>query len=215
MLFGAPTLATLIANAIALLLAITIHEFAHAWMANELGDPTAKNRGRLTLNPLSHLDPVGTLMILIARFGWGKPVPVNPYNLRNGPRTGGAMVALAGPLSNLALASALAVPIRFGVVEMSFFGGGIPSPGLIVGTALLLNVVLAVFNLLPIAPLDGFRIAVGFLPSRWAYSLAQTERYGPLILFALIAFGYTGIPIFAAIIGPVIGFIITLLVGGV
>jgi Zn-dependent protease len=194
MLFQNATLAQLLASVVALLVAFTVHEAAHAVAAFYLGDPTAKRMGRLSLNPLVHLDPLGTLMILVSGFGWGKPVPVNPYNLRRAGRQGMGLVALAGPLANLLTAYALATPLRLGLVRPDLIAANliIPTPGQVLFTTVMLNVFLAVFNLLPIAPLDGFRFAVGLLPPRWGYALAQTERYGPLILLFLILLGRMG-----------------------
>ena len=140
-----------------MLVAITIHEFAHAWAANRLGDRTATALGRLSLNPLRHLDPLGTLMLLTAGIGWGKPVPVNPYNLRNGPKAGMAVTSLAGPLSNLLLAAALSVPLRLGLAPFTIWGASalLPSLGELLLTVIIMNIGLAIFNLIPIAPLDG------------------------------------------------------------
>ncbi len=197
----------------ALLVAIDIHEFCHAWMADQLGDPTPRYQGRLTLNPLAHLDPLGTLMLLIARFGWGRPVPVNPYNLRNGPKSGMAMVSFAGPLANLITAALLALPMRWGLVTPRLGGGVIPSLHMVITTTILVNIILAVFNLIPIAPLDGFRVAVGLLPFRWAYTLSQYERYGPLILMLLIMPGFFGVNILFWLMGPVIQLFWSLLTG--
>lgn len=183
---------------IALLIAITFHEFSHGLMANRLGDPTAKRLGRLSLNPMRHLDPMGTLMLYMVGFGWGKPVPVNPHSFRGDARSGMATVALAGPLSNLVLAAAFGLLIRAGVVAwhspweyQPFFIWEVGSVAAdIVGYIILLNLILAVFNLIPIAPLDGFRVAVGVLPRRQAYTLARMEQYGPMILLLFVFFGY-------------------------
>ena len=208
-----PIIAQLIANAIALLVAIDVHEFCHAWMADRLGDPTPRYQGRLTLNPLAHLDPLGTLMLILVRFGWGKPVPVNPYNLRNGPKSGMAMVSFAGPLANLITAALLALPVRLGLVMPTLGGEIIPSLEMVVTTTILVNVILAIFNLLPIAPLDGFKVAIGLLPYRWSYALAQFERYGPLLLILLILPGFWGVNILFVIMEPVIRFLWVLLTG--
>jgi len=208
-----PIIAQYIANAIALLVAIDVHEFCHAWMADRLGDPTPRYQGRLTLNPLAHLDPLGTLMLILVRFGWGKPVPVNPYNLRNGPKSGMAMVSFAGPLANLIAAALLALPVRLGLVMPTLRGGIIPSPEMVVTTTILVNVSLAVFNLIPVAPLDGFKVAIGLLPYRWSYALAQFERYGPLLLIFLILPGFWGANILFVIMEPVIRFLWVLLTG--
>lgn len=168
---------------ISLLLAITIHEFSHALLATQLGDPLARRLGRLTLNPLAHLDPAGTVLLLLVGFGWGRPVPVNPYALRGNPRTSMALVALAGPLSNFLMAAALALPLRNAqdlpstVVEVLF-------------RVYFFNLLLGAFNLVPIAPLDGFKVALGLLPQNLALSFARLEPYGPGILMAIIGLGY-------------------------
>ena len=172
---------------VALLLALTVHEAAHALVANRLGDPTAKKLGRLSLNPLVHLDPMGTIMIVMSSlsgfgFGWGKPVPVNPRKLHYGPKTGMALVAFAGPFSNLALAA----------FSSSILHSELPSLAWqfqILSVLVIVNVVLAVFNMLPIPPLDGFRVLLGILPNRPAYALARVEQYGPAILLLFVFFG--------------------------
>ena len=180
------SIADFISVVIALIVGITVHEFAHAWTANELGDPTSRRQGRLTLNPLAHLDPVGSLMILFAGFGWGKPVPVNPYMLRTDPTVGMALVSFAGPLSNMLMAFLFALPIRFGVLHFGFSSGPLPSLGMLVETIVFLNLILAVFNLIPLAPLDGYKVALAVLPYEWAQKLRQIEAYGPLILILLV-----------------------------
>jgi Zn-dependent protease len=194
MLFSNPTIAQFLASAIALLVAFTCHEASHALIAFRLGDTTAKRMGRLSLNPLAHLDPLGTIMILVSGFGWGKPVPVNPYNLRKpGGRLGMGLVAAAGPISNLLAAYVFATPLRLGMLrasQMTMSSLVIPSVGQVIYMVVVLNVFLAVFNLLPIAPLDGFKVALGVLPPRWAYTWAQTERYGPMILLFVILSGW-------------------------
>jgi Zn-dependent protease len=168
--------------AVALILAFTIHEYAHAFMAFRLGDPTAKNLGRLTLNPIKHLDVLGTLMVFVIGFGWAKPVPVNPYNLRNG-RKGMAMVAVVGPLSNLALATVVAVIWR----ATGFVGGDFLISALLV--FIYLNIALLFFNLIPVPPLDGFRVLLGVLPESMARQWERTAQIGPLVLFAVIMIG--------------------------
>lgn len=182
MLFGRSQ-EELIALLIALVPAFTVHEFAHAWVAYRLGDSTAKDMGRLTLNPMKHLDVFGILLVLVAGFGWAKPVPVNPYNLRHGRRDL-AIVAVAGPLSNLAMAVAVAVVWR--VADLG------QMPDFLLYTMLTfvwLNVVLMFFNLLPISPLDGFKVAVGWLPEQLAQRYAQTAQWGMLILIGLVLLG--------------------------
>jgi len=180
--------------AFSLLIAITIHEFSHALMANRLGDPTAKRMGRLSLNPIRHLDPLGTLMLLLAGFGWGKPVPINPNYFRMNPRRGMAISALAGPLSNFALAALLGVLVRVGVVDwqyqLSFSWEPSWVTANIVSYVILYNIILGVFNLIPIAPLDGFNIAVGVLPRRQAEAVARMGQYGPLLLLVVVFLGY-------------------------
>jgi Zn-dependent protease len=181
----------IIAYLLSLLIAIDVHEFAHAWMANELGDPTARYQGRLSLNPLVHLDPMGTIMMLFSIFygfgiGWGKPVPVNPIYLRKGPRVGMGLVSAAGPLSNLVLAAIVAVPIRL----------GLPLPWSLVTLLLIVisvNIGLALFNLLPIPPLDGASILQGILSiirAPWAYrvsgALDRVQAQGYIIFILLI-----------------------------
>jgi len=164
----------------ALLLAITIHEFSHAWVANYLGDPTAKRAGRVTLNPLAHLDPLGTIMLLLVRFGWGKPVPINPNNFKN-PRMGSALTALAGPTSNFLLANLLAL-----IYKLSNLGGS--SLGTFIVLTIYMNLVLMVFNLLPIPPLDGSKFFALFFP---ALDSRKAESYGPFVLIAFILVGGT------------------------
>ncbi len=171
---------------IALIVGITVHEFAHAWAANELGDPTSRSQGRLTLNPLAHLDPVGSLMILFAGFGWGKPVPVNPYMLRTDPTVGMALVSSAGPISNVLTALLFSVPVRLGMLPSGFGTRIIPSIDGVFTTIIFVNLALAVFNLIPLAPLDGYKVALALLPCEFANRLRQIETYGPIILILLV-----------------------------
>ena len=185
-----------ISFAVALIIAFSVHECAHAWTAYRLGDSTAKNLGRLTLDPRRHLDVLGTIMVLTVGFGWAKPVPVNPNNLRNGPKLGMAMVAVAGPISNLILAAIAAIPLRMGMVPALFQSSLIPNPQELVYTFVYLNVILMVFNLIPIAPLDGFNVLVGLLPYPASDSLRKLAPVGPLILLLLVFFGgglFTGL----------------------
>lgn len=172
--------------------AITVHEVAHGWMAKRYGDKTADQQGRLSLNPLKHIDPVGTIIIpgllLITFtgfiFGWAKPVPVDARNFKN-PKKAMMMVALAGPLSNLLMAIGWALLARVGVsIEMEF----ISLPLIYSGVAgITINLVLALINMLPIPPLDGSRILSGLLPDYWAWRFNQLERWGFLILLVLLA----------------------------
>ena len=188
----------ILAFAIALLPAFTIHEFAHALMAYRLGDSTAKDLGRLTLNPLKHLDVLGTLMVFMVGFGWAKPVPVNPYNLSGG-RRGMALVAVVGPLSNLALAAVTAFIWR----TSGFAGGDLVANTLLV--FIYLNIALLFFNLIPLPPLDGFRVLLGVLPERMAQQWARVGQIGPMLLFGLILIGnfIPGIDILGrVVVGP-------------
>jgi Zn-dependent protease len=182
------------AIASALLLGICFHEASHAYAADRLGDRLPRRMGRLTLNPLKHLDPAGTVLMVLVGFGWGKPVPVNPNNARN-PRLALTVTAAAGPLSNFLVAALAGLAIRLDAVpyispfnEIAFLflsGGGWTLEeyaGLYLSTIVLFSIILGVFNLLPIAPLDGFKVALGLLPLELARSFAQLERYGMLIL---------------------------------
>lgn len=179
------------ALAVAFVVGIAFHEFSHALTARHLGDDTAERLGRLTLNPLRHLDPAGTALLLLVGFGWGKPVPVNAYRLRNGPRTGMAVVAAAGPVSNFVMAALAALPVRLGLVPLV---GLAPQPwwtageyvGLFLFFLIFINVVLGLFNLIPLAPLDGFKVALGLLPADLARSFQRLEPYGMGILMLLI-----------------------------
>lgn len=177
--------------AVALIVAATVHEFAHAYVADRLGDPTPRAMGRLTLNPLAHLDPIGSLMILLVGFGWAKPVQINPANFADWRRDS-ILVALAGPLANVTLVFLLGLPFKLGVIEPA---GGVAVG--ILGWSLQINAMLAVFNLIPIPPLDGSRVLVGLLPGSMAISYARIERFGFIILLALIFLG-----VLPLIIGP-------------
>ena len=173
------------------LLALTIHEFAHGWVANRLGDPTARLQGRLTLNPLAHLDIIGTIAIVLIGFGWAKPVPVDARYLRN-PRRDMILVAAAGPTSNLLLAALAAwcfQAIPWGQLLTAGSAWLIVPVANVVKASVSVNVILAVFNLLPIPPLDGSRLVSGFLPVRQALMYSRLEPYGFLIIFLLFISG--------------------------
>jgi Zn-dependent protease len=183
------TAATLIARAVVLLVAFTIHELAHAVTADRMGDPTPRRQGRISLNPLVHLDPFGTIALLIAGFGWAKPVMVNPMNFRMNPRTGMAIVAAAGPLSNIIMAVLFAVPFQLGLVRFTMSSPGtLPSLDMLLSQFVLINLILAFFNLIPIPPLDGYKILIGILPPEMGYRLQPLEQYGFLILLGAIFF---------------------------
>jgi len=180
------------------LLALTIHEFAHGWVANRLGDPTAKLQGRLTLNPMAHLDIIGTIAIVLIGFGWAKPVPVDARYLRR-PRQDMILIAAAGPGSNLILAAAVALCYRvmpWGVLSPEWTWLIVPLRAML-RTGVWVNVLLAVFNLLPIPPLDGSRVVSGLLPLRQAISYSRLEPYGFVIIFLLFFSGIMD-PIFGA-----------------
>ncbi|MBO8141566.1 MAG: site-2 protease family protein [Firmicutes bacterium] len=178
-----------ILRAAAVLLVLAIHEYAHAVVAVRLGDPRPKFDGRLTLNPLAHLDPVGTLMLLLFGFGWSKPVMVDPNRFAN-PRRGLMWVALAGPLANLALAVALNRLDGWIVPRLPW--NAALATGRFLDIVVSLNIWLAVFNLLPLPPLDGSKVLAGLLPRRYAYRLASLETYGVVILLLLISSGMAG-----------------------
>jgi Zn-dependent protease len=166
--------------AVALVVGITFHEFSHAFIADQLGDHRPRALGRVTLNPVAHIDPVGAIVFLIAGFGWGKPVPVNVYALRPG-RIGMAMVAAGGPIANVVVAVVAAVLYR--VLEMS----GVEGFALEIGRWIVFfNLVLAVFNLIPIPPLDGYNVVLAFLPPKQAFTVQRYAPYGVLVLLVLI-----------------------------
>lgn len=208
-------LQTLILLIPVILLALSVHEYSHGMMAYRLGDPTAKYAGRLTLNPLSHLDPIGTIMLFLVHFGWAKPVPVDPRHFAN-PKRDMLWVALAGPASNMFLAFLSGLVIRFinahpGPFMGSFIGN---SFAVMMVLSLQINLALAVFNLLPIPPLDGSKVLYGLLPPQYEHVAYNLERYGPGILFGLILLGMiTGVSILWAFIGPFVGFFSTLFAG--
>jgi Zn-dependent protease len=195
---------------VSLLVAVTVHECSHAWAALRLGDDTAAARGRISLNPLVHLDPLGTVMMVITALtgfglGWGKPVPVAPYRLRYGPRVGNGLVSLAGPLSNILLAAALGLAVRLsGNVVYA-----LPWLADLLVTVVMLNLVIAVFNLLPIPPLDGYSVLIGLLAlprTRWGHQAANTleswNRFGMLLLFGLILFSqFMGLNLLGRLVG--------------
>ena len=183
---------------IAILIALTVHEWAHAYVADRLGDPTPRSEGRLTMNPIAHLDPIGTIMFFLVHFGWGKPVPINPRYFKN-MRKGSALVAVAGPLSNLILAfvaffllvafapqvlhvsssEELMMTLGFGERLQAFLSQ-------VLANSLFINLGLMAFNLLPIAPLDGSKIVQAFIPLRYEYSFERYMEQGPYILIGIL-----------------------------
>jgi len=207
---------TLIAHLFVLIVAFTFHEFAHAWTANYFGDPTPKMNGRLTLNPLAHLDPIGSLLLLVAGFGWAKPVPINPYFLQKRSSSAVMLVSLAGPASNLLMAIAAAIPFRLGIVSLNDAFIAIQSRSLhILPTIpqtlyifIQINLLLMLFNLIPIAPLDGEKVAENFFPASWLQFLDAIRPYGPIILMAIVFLG-----VLSYIINPPLVLLMRILVG--
>lgn len=181
----------------AIVIGLTFHEYAHGWAADKLGDPTARYAGRLTVNPIAHVDPIGLVMLFLAGFGWAKPVPVTPYKLTGNMRRSLMLVSIAGPATNMIIA--ILASLLFGLVA-SF--GSVPMVD-IMHRIITINVVLAIFNLLPVPPLDGSKILAGLLPGeqRW---LIYMEQYGTIILLLLL---FTGIlsPVLWALISPILG----------
>jgi len=206
-------LATFIPRLITLIIALTVHEFSHAKVADAFGDTTPRANGRVTLNPLVHLDPIGSLMFIFAGFGWAKPVPVNPYALGMRSPSAYMLVSLAGPLSNLMLAILAAIPLRLGLIQP--FDGGQTTTILytFLSQFIVLNLVLAFFNLIPLAPLDGEKIAGYFFPPSWASVLDRIRPYGPMLLM-LILFGLpiVGIDVIGTVLYPPIRLVYQLLV---
>jgi Zn-dependent protease len=185
-LFGSLSAAALVGIAVALVVGITFHEFSHALVADQLGDHRPRALGRVSLNPLRHLDPLGALFFLLAGFGWGKPVPVNAYALRPG-RTGLTYVALAGPIANFTVAAAVAVIFR--VLQLA---GLLDAPFLreVVALIVFFNVALGLFNLIPIPPLDGYNVVLPLLPPRQSFQVQRYAQYGYVALLLLLVLSY-------------------------
>lgn len=194
-------LLTLIALIIAILVAISVHEAAHAWTANLFGDPTARLQGRMSLNPFRHLDPLGTICLFLAGFGWGKPVQVNPYNLKN-PRKDQAFISLAGPLANFFTAAIFAIPLKYLGTSMPF------ALSFVLTITIEINLVLMVFNLIPIPPLDGSKILFALLPASAHNAIGIMERYGSMLLLIVILIDRsTNISILSMIFRPTIDYL--------
>ena len=191
--------------------ALSFHEFAHAWMASKCGDNTAAKMGRLTLNPMAHLDVMGSLMILFVGFGWAKPVPVDSRNLRD-PRKDMMKVAAAGPLSNLLLAMLAGMAWRLLGSTNLLLDTNFP---VLIFYFTQINIALAVFNLIPVSPLDGSQIFSGYLMKTNPELALKIQSYGPQVLFGLILFGYvTGFSILWLIMKPFVNFFMLLFIGG-
>jgi Zn-dependent protease len=205
---------TLIARIFTLVIAFSIHEFAHAWTADQLGDGTPRLNGRLTLNPLAHLDIFGSILLLLTGFGWAKPVPVNPYALRRRTPAGMMIVAAAGPLSNLMLAILAAIPFKLGLISpYASAGTALPNLSFLLLEFIFINLILLFFNLIPIFPLDGEKVAEYFLPPNGQDTLLRLRPYGPMILMALLfILPMVGLDIFTWLVGWPANRIFTLLV---
>ena len=204
----------LIAFLIVVLVCLPIHEFGHAWAAVRLGDNLPLYQGRYTLNPLRHLDVFGTLLLALVGFGWAKPVQFNPYALRKAPnmRAGIFIVASAGPLMNVLLALVAAVPFRLGLVSVSGLFQNQPI-AVILYTLLSINLVLAVFNLIPVPPLDGSKILAMLLPVQYENVMATLTQYGPFILLFMILPLFGGQSAVSLIVTPIVSALTRLLLG--
>src|SRR4030042_1684563 len=184
-------------------LVISVHEASHAYVANRLGDPTARLLGRITLNPAAHIDPIGTIIVPLLLFifsgmvfGWAKPTPINPLNFNN-PRRDSAIVAFAGPASNFVLAIVFSIVYRIVAIDLILI-------------IISINLLLGLFNLIPVPPLDGYKVLLGFLPKNLAVRLAEIESYGPIVL---IIFLFIFIQIFFPVIRAILNILLTLLTG--
>jgi Zn-dependent protease len=206
---------TIISRILTLLIAFTVHEFSHAWVANAFGDDTPRANGRLTLNPGVHLDLMGTMMLLFAGFGWAKPVPINPFALRRRSPAAVMLVSLAGPGSNLLLAGLAAIPLRFDLIPQVYnWPGFLPTPFQFLFDFMLINILLMLFNLIPLAPLDGEKILEYFLPPAGVNVLDRIRPYGPMILLAIIfVLPILGVDVFGIILRPLLRTISSLLIG--
>ncbi len=191
-----------------ILIVIAVHEYAHAWMANHLGDPTAQIKGRLTLDPRAHIDPLGLFFLLFFGFGWGKPVPFDPFNLKN-PRKDAGLIALAGPLSNFVFSLILSLSLRlFNLFNIKI----LLTIGYLFFVPLInINLVLGIFNFVPIAPLDGFKIIGALIPENKSHEWYALERYG-IIFLILLFFPLGGGSLVNTLITPVLNFFQNLLI---
>ena len=204
----------LISFLIIICLCLPLHEFGHAWSAVKMGDTLPYYQGRLTLNPLRHIDWIGAGMLALVGFGWAKPVQVNPLGLRKAPsmRVGMLVVAMAGPLMNVLLAVVAALPIRLGLVPLRAIALGQPI-ALILYSLVTINLVLAVFNLIPVPPLDGSRILPVLIPAQYDNVLATLNQYGMFILLFLILPLFNGQSAVTLIVSPIVSTLTRLLLG--
>lgn len=213
---------SLLFSLIALIFGVIIHEVSHGFVADRLGDPTARALGRLTLNPVPHIDPIGSVLVPLIMlfsgtgiiFGWAKPVPFDPYNLRN-PRRDAALISIAGPVSNLLLATAAGILLRVILLLTSGFGSAEMLAASFLVPVVIINVILAVFNLVPVHPLDGFKIVGGLLPEEYARQWYELEPYGMIFLIFLIFPFFGGSAPVNRLIGPVINSILSVLLPSV
>ena len=209
---------TLIARILILLIAFAIHEFSHAWTADRYGDPTPRAQGRLTLNPLAHLDPIGSLMLVVAGFGWAKPVQVDTYYLSRRSSSALMWVSLAGPASNLLMALIAAIPFQLGLVSLSNAimnpGQVLPSLDFFLYEFVYINLLLMLFNLIPISPLDGEKILYTLAPPSVARVMDTIRPYGPILLLVLVFAGsFMSVNLLWTILGPPLQAMLALLVG--
>jgi Zn-dependent protease len=202
-----------VAFAVTAILAFAYHEFAHAFVADRLDDPTPRSLGRMTLNPFVHLSAFGLVMLFLFGFGWAT-TPVNPSRLRGNPRTSMAIVSVAGPAANLLMALLYAIPVRLGLVSPSLASGWMPTAAQFAFMGIYINLILLIFNLLPIPPLDGFTILLGLLPPELAYRLSPLRQYGQIIIIAILILpSLLGFSIFSLVIDPILSIIIPILTG--
>jgi Zn-dependent protease len=213
-----PSLPQLITYGIILLTCFPVHEFAHAWVANYFGDTTPRANGRLTLNPLAHLDPIGSLLMIVAGFGWAKPVPINPYVLKRRSPAAVMLVSLAGPMSNLVLAIIASLFFRVGLVSANkigyIAGGALPNLPLFLWTFVGINLLLMLFNLIPLFPLDGEKVLGYFLPPAGERFMDNIRPYAPIILLVIVfVLPLVGIDILGKVIQPAYFALARLLIG--
>jgi Zn-dependent protease len=213
MLFFGTDIPIIISFAVTAILAFAYHELAHAVVADRLGDRTPRSYGRISLNPIVHLDPLGTILLLIFGFGWAS-TPINPNQMRGNPRTSHAIVAVAGPVANLLMAILYGLPLRLGLVDFAPPGEILPSLSVFLLVGVQINLVLMAFNMLPIPPLDGFTILLGLLPAELAYRLEPARQYG-MIIFLVVIFllPRIGLDVFGLVVGPVLDSLLPLLTG--